>query len=878
MLLNHPSFAASPLLRIGWRYLLRRPWQSALMVLGIALGVSVVIAIDIANLSARRAFELSTETITGKTTHQIIGGPSGIDENLYVRLRRLPLPGASTPVISAVVSSPQLGDVPLELLGVDPFTEAPFRSYLGAASGARGAAQGSAGSLSTFLTHPGAIIISSDLARRYGLQACASQTSGCPVSLNVGGRQQAAFILGLIEPSDAISRRALQNLILADIATAQELTGRLGKIDRIDLILPGDCDSSTARPQNACPQDIQRLLPAGLTLQPVEARSGSIEQMTRAFSLNLTALSLLALVVGLFLIYNTMTFSVIQRRPVFGALRSLGVTRAEVLCLVLIEALVVGLLGSALGLLLGVLMGQGAVRLVTQTINDLFFVVSVRGLQVPTISLVKGALLGVLATLLAAAPPAWEAASTPPHAAMSRSGVEIKARKAVAWAALAGLILCLAGAGLLLVSSAGLIANFGGTFAVIVGLSMLTPLAMLVAMRLVAPPLGRLLGSLGRMAPRNLISSISRIAVAVAALMVAVSVTIGVSVMVSSFRYTVIEWLAQTLQGDIYISPLGVTSGRTLAEIDPQAIQKLGDWPGVSSLYMLRSVDVDSPAGPIHIAATDNPSVTEERSYLSQAYSSDALRQGLQAGGVILSEPLANRLGIKPSAPSLTLLTDSGPQEFPILGIYYDYASVQGTALMSLDVYRQYWQDEGVTAIGLKLAPGSDAETVSETLKSALAPIQSLVIRPNRVLRGEVLEVFDRTFAITGAMQLLATSVAFIGVLSALLSVELERQRELGILRAVGLTIRQMWGLMMLETGLIGATAGLLAIPVGYILALILIYIINLRSFGWTLQMYLVPQPFIQALFIAILAALLAGVYPAARLGRLAISTAIRSE
>jgi putative ABC transport system permease protein len=293
---------------------------------------------------------------------------------------------------------------------------------------------------------------------------------------------------------------------------------------------------------------------------------------------------------------------------------------------------------------------------------------------------------------------------------------------------------------------------------------------------------------------------------------------------------------------------------------------------------MLRSVDVDSPAGPVHIAATDNPNVTNERSYLSLQGTQESARKSLQVGGIIISEPLANRLGITPSTHTLFLQTDYGLREFPIIGIYYDYASVQGTALMSLDVYRKNWQDAGITAIALKLVPGVDAGALTESLKTALAPLQSLAIRPNQALRGEALAVFDRTFAITGAMQLLATVVAFIGVLSALLSVELERQRELGILRAVGLTVRQMWGLMMLETGLIGATAGILAMPVGYILALILVYIINQRSFGWTLQMDLAPQPFIQALVIAILAALLAGVYPAYRLGRLAISSAIRSE
>jgi putative ABC transport system permease protein len=840
------------------------------MILGIALGVSVVIAIDIANVSARRAFELSTETVTGKATHQIVGGPSGLDEGIYTRLRRLALPAPSTPVISEIVSSEQIGNLPLELLGIDPFTEAPFRSYLGSS--------GTIGDLATFLTRPGALIISSDLARRFGLEACPKSGEACQVTLSVAGRQQPAFIAGLIEPTDNLSRRALQNIILADIATAQELTGRLGKIDRIDLILSSQCAQGSPGRQAICPENVSSLLPAGAHLQPVEARQGAIDQMTRAFSLNLTALSLLALVVGLFLIYNTMTFSVVQRRPVFGALRVLGATRQEVFSLILAEALIIGIIGSAIGGLLGGLLGQGAVRLVTQTINDLFFVLSVRGLQVPAFSLFKGALLGILATLLAAAPPAWEAASTAPHAALSRSGVEAKARRAVVLAAVAGLAVCLGGAGLLLVSSAELVVNFAGTFAVIVGLSMLAPLATMVAMRLVAPPLGSILGSLGRMAPRNLVSSISRIAIAVAALMVAVSVTIGVSVMVSSFRYTVIAWLEQTLQGDIYISPAGVASGRSPASINPEILDKLEGWPGVSETLRLRSVDVDSPAGPVHIAATDNPTVSQERSYLAQNGSLASIRQGMQAGGILISEPLANRLGITDLPAGLTLFTDSGAREFPILGIYYDYASVQGSVLMALDVYRRNWQDGAITAAALKLAPGVDADELVEQQKTTLTPLQSLVIRPNRILKQEVLEVFDRTFAITGAMQLLATIVAFIGILSALLSVELERQRELGILRAVGMSIRQLWGLMLLETGLIGATAGILAMPSGLILAVILIFIINQRSFGWTLQMDLIPQPFIQALLIAILAALLAGIYPAARLGRLAVSRAIRSE
>jgi putative ABC transport system permease protein len=197
---------------------------------------------------------------------------------------------------------------------------------------------------------------------------------------------------------------------------------------------------------------------------------------------------------------------------------------------------------------------------------------------------------------------------------------------------------------------------------------------------------------------------------------------------------------------------------------------------------------------------------------------------------------------------------------------------------MSLPTYRQWWHDDALTALALRLAPGTDADRLARDLQEALAPVQRLLVRPNQALRQEILVIFDRTFAITSALRLLATVVAFVGVLSALLSLILDKQRELGILRAVGLTARQLWGLVMLETGLMGAVAGLLAMPTGLALALILVYIINQRSFGWTLQMQVAPVVFVQALAVALIAALLAGLYPARRMSRTITAEALRFE
>lgn len=879
--------------RTSLRYLIRRPWQSVLMIVGIMLGVAVVVAIDLANASASRAFDLSTDAVAGRATHQITAGSQGLDEALYVTLRRAGLDVPFAPVVTAYVTSPNLGNVPFQLLGVDPFAEGPFRSYL---SGPVGGAP--TDGLAAFFTQPGAVLLSVDVAERYGLQACPSPPNPslptgegknkCKLALQFSGYAQDAFVAGLLDPADGLSRRALNGIVLADISTGQELTGQLGKLSYIDVIIPEGDTESLAK--------IEALLPKGVEIQEVAARSGTIEEMTAAFRLNLTALSLLALIVGLFLIYNTMTFSVVKRRPLFGTLRCLGVTRREVFGLVVVEALAVGAIGSALGVGLGILLGQGAVQLVTQTITDLYFVVTVRGLDVSTVSLVKGFGLGVVSTVVAAAFPAWEAASVPPRAALSRSGLEQKAGRAVSLVAVGGVAIILAGAGLLAIPGGDLILGFAGTFAVIIGFAMLTPIVTRGMMRSVMPFTARVGGIVGeytiwRMAPRNVVNALSRTSIAVAALMVAVSVTIGISLMVGSFRYTVVAWLSQSLQGDVYLSPPSTGAVKAENVIATEVVATVRAWPGVARVDTLRIVQVESPdiGGELQVGATDNPGTAAERIFKEAVGSAEEVWAAMEAGAVIISEPLANRVNGTQRAQintdstdaflgKVSLVTPEGVREFPIAGIYYDYSSSTGVMLMAQTVYHQYWDDPAINAIALRLDPGADPDQVTLDLETALAPIQGLDIRPNKALREEALVVFDRTFAITGALQLLATLVAFVGVLSALLSLQLEKARELGILRAIGLTAEQLRGLILLETGLMGTVAGVLAMPTGFVLSLILIYIINQRAFGWTLQLQLSAGPFIQALGVAILAAVLAGVYPAKKIGEMAVAEALRGE
>jgi putative ABC transport system permease protein len=453
------------------------------------------------------------------------------------------------------------------------------------------------------------------------------------------------------------------------------------------------------------------------------------------------------------------------------------------------------------------------------------------------------------------------------------------------WISLGALALLAVGAGLL-IPDWNLVVAFAGLFAVILGGALLAPIFTLGLMHVVQSILRRL-GVIARIAPRTIIRSLSRTSVAVAALMVAVSVIIGVGVMIGSFRNTVEAWLEDVLQADIFISPPSLTSNQVLTTLDQSVVEQVENFPGISKVATTRGVDVTAflpaaePAGPeqpvqIRLVALSEDLAGPDRTYQQAVGDWRTTWAALTAGGVIINEPMANRLELG-VGDELALQTDRGVQRFPIVGVAVDF-DVNNVVFLYDPVYRQLWEDRALSAIALFVAPGENVDAKVNQLRAAFAGEQELLVRSNRNTRASALEVFDRTFAITVALQLLATIVAFIGIFSTLMSLQLERSREIGVLRSTGMTRRQLWRLSMLETGLLGSTAGLIAMPMGILLAIILIYIINLRSFGWTLAMQLQPADFIQAFLVALGAALLAGIYPAWRMGQMQPANALRSE
>ncbi|MCK8516324.1 FtsX-like permease family protein [Methylonatrum kenyense] len=834
------------LVRAGWRYFRARPWQLGLSLLGVALGVAVVIAVELANQSAARAFTLSSQALTGEATHQVHAGPSGLSVDWYVELRREHGLRDLAPVVEGTVESPLAPGRSLRLLGVDPLAEGGMRPALDALRGGDG--------LGGLLADPSAIWLLAEDLDRLGLGV------GDSLPIEVHGEERQLSIAGALTPYRALDREGLRDVLIMDIAAAQELLGRGDRLDRVDLRV----DDAGAL------SGIQSLLPADAQLLPADQRQATLQDMTSAFRINLTAFSLLALLVGAFLIYNTMSFSVVQRRTLLGQLRAIGSTRRDILRLVLTEAALIGFAGTVIGLLLGIALAQVMLDLVSRTINDLYFVLSVRSVSVSPVMLGTALLLGPVVSMLAAAVPAVEATRIPPRAVLSASEAEGVTRARMPRQQAAGLCLLAASGLVLLLPTSGLMPAFLALFLLILGAALLVPTLIALLMRPLAIVCGVVFGLPGRMAARGVRAGLSRTGIAAAALTVAVSAIIGVGAMVDSFRSTFGDWLERTLQSDLYVS---VPGDRHLEPELAAELRQLDEVAQSTSALETRVADGDQR----YQLRVFDLEASVERAFGVLQQGSDELDGWASGDGVLVTEPFANRHGLSPDQ-RLKLKTPEGERAFPVLAVVQDYGSSEGAVIMARSLYERLWDDGRIGSVGLRRAEGVSAKSLEAAVRATVGDRQAVRLRSGETLRELSLQVFDRTFTITHVLRLLATLVAVVGILSALTALALERAREHAVLRAVGLTPAQLWRLVTLQNGLIGLTAGLLALPLGVAMSAILTQVINQRAFGWSLSLHVAPGLLLEAVLLALAAGLLAGLYPAWRASRQSPAVALREE
>lgn len=830
----------SPLLfRASLRQLLRRPWQTLLTLIGVTLGVAVVLAVDLANHNARQAFAESAATLRGAATHRLLAAAAGVDQQVYVDLFRAAGHPPMAPVISErVMVSGNSGR--LRLIGVDLFAERNFRSALDSA-------MGGALSPTRWLTSADALVLSRAAANRLGVSL------GDSVDVRRHDRQRSLRVAG-IYPDDSL---ASSDLLIVDIATAQAISGLGDRLSHIDLILDaGNIDW------------VRERLPAAVSLVAIEAQTEGVGGMSKAFELNLTAMSLLALLVGMFLIFNASSFAIVQRRNLLGRLRAIGVTPAQLYTTTVVEALVLGVIGSVLGLLAGFWLAHGLTSIVASTISALYYEVRVDTLRLDLLVLLKAAILGIVGTLVAVLLPAYRAAATPPLTTLSRSALETSTGTLVHIAAALGVGMVVVGLLVARLLPGGVVIGFVGLFLFLLGAAMITPIALDGACRLMR----RLpLKGIPRMAARDLGRHLSRLSTAAAALMVALAASIGVAVMINSMRIAVDTWLGDLLSADLYIAAEDYIDH---APLPPGVAANAAQLTLTTAMSSYRSTEVRFADQPLRIVASElaEPS----RAGFEILAGKDTAWRDFDRGGVLISEPLANRHDLS-AGDGLVLPTPDGPREFPVAGVFRDYASEHGRLFMPLHSYRATWQDTDIDTLALFARDGDVSGLFSE-VADRLSAQHALAVTAAAEIHAESLRIFDRTFRITEVLRYLSLLVAVIGILSALMAIQLERRREYAVMRALGMSRAQVSQLILIQSFFVGLVAALVAVPSGLLMAWVLTDVIQLRAFGWSMPFVVNLSPVLLSVGFGILAALIAGLYPSWRSAREDPAPQLREE
>ncbi|MCZ6627928.1 MAG: ABC transporter permease [SAR324 cluster bacterium] len=854
------------LLRVYFRYWRKHRLQALLSLLGISLGVAVFVAIRLANQGALVSFRANIEAFAGRATHRIFS-PAGhpVPEHLFTELLNVPAVEAATPYLRGRLWIQRDSTAPLTSLtvhGIDVISGADFEAFEAAdpdsASPESAIPRKAMRSLTErLLAEPGAVLLSRRAMHSLSLKP------GDRLRARTADGVHTLTVLGSFAAPEG-REAALADAAVADIATFQEIFARLGTLDEIRLRL-GDGGKSA----------IEALLPPGLTLEAAGRRGERMENMAAAFQLNLEALGLFALLVAVFLIFNASTFSVVQRGTVLGFLRCIGASRRAVFTTLLLEGLLLGAVGGVLGVLGGVWLAEVMLKTTSATVAEVIldWHSATAAVQQDWETWFTGVLLGMIVAGLGVLAPALEGGRASPLAAIRGSHGAPAHPIRLALLSAMGLA-CLAAAAVLALDSQGsVLSGLASATAIAVGCALLCPLALLVLSWLATPLLSRLLGATGRMAGRNLRRSLSRSGVAAASLMVALALALAIDITVRSFRQTFVVWMEQAVTGDLYVSaPKGDGGG----PISPMLLERLRAQPWMAYLTELRSRRVVLGTREVRILAVDlNTFGRRARLPVLRADPEQALA-GLERGEVLVSETLAYPLGLRQGG-SLRLPTPLGARDLRIAAVVQNYSFPSGVVYMEQARFETFFGRLPVRQIEVWLKPGTDAAYARRAI-GGLPGGGRLKVELNAAIREDAMRVFNRSFAITDLMGSLAAFVAFISVVSALTAVLEERLRTLGYLRAIGVP-RGVLGLSMsLEAALLALTATLMSWGAGLAMAIILIFVVNRRSFGWTLQFHPESGSYLFLLALAIGAALLGSIYPILRATRLSVAATIREE
>jgi putative ABC transport system permease protein len=778
-------------------------WQSkgrfVLSLAAIALGVALGFAVQLVNQSAINEFTQAVQALSGTADLQIVGPRAGFHEREYPRVAQLPEVAVASPVVE--VDARLIGRrESLRVLGLDVFRAGLVQPEL--------VATDATDSLDTL--RPDTIFVSVAAAEWLGLK------TGDVVQLQVALGETAFRVAGIV-------RGAPGRVAFADIAGVQAAFDRLGRLSRIDLRVRPGVDVAGLQERLAAE------LPAGVRVERPEAVVARGASISRSYRVNLNVLALVALFTGGLLVFSTQALAIVRRRAQLALLRTLGVTRRALVGALLGEGLLVGALGAALGLGAGFALAQAIVRVAGLDLGAGHFRGVDPALVLDPLAAAVFFVLGIAVALVGSLVPALDAARAPPAAAL-KAGDEQRAFEHLTpiWPGLA--VMAAGAAGTALPPVGGLpVFGYVAIAALLIGAIMLMPRAAVAFFGLLSTPRA---GAL-RLAVAQLRGAPGQSMLSLATIVAAVSLLVSMAIMVASFRASLEAWLDHVLPADVYLRTTGAGDTGFLTPEDQANIARL---PGVRRADFLRAQNVllagDRPpvsllarpidaADPGRLLPLVGPSVVPPPAAPPPVWVTEAAADiyGFTLGRVI-EIPIAGRA-----------------ERFTVAGVWRDYVRTQGAVLMERDRYVALTGDRNANDGALWLAPGADALAVKDALRRAVPGGEHLDVAEPGEIRSRSLQAFDRTFAVTYALELAALVIGLTGLSSSFGALVLARRREFGMLRHVGMTRRQIGAMLAAEGMLVSALGLAVGLAAGFVISLVLIHVVNRQSFHWTMDL-----------------------------------------
>jgi putative ABC transport system permease protein len=831
---NHrgPHWAAV-IRAVSLAQLREQPGRVAITILVIALGVALASAVYFVNGAALGQFSHAARELVGEADVVVRGGRAGFTENEYARIARLPGVDEASPVLDTEAALG--GGKRLRILGIDAFRAGMIQPRL----------YGELGVDLLTLFSPDALVLSAAASRDLGVVA------GDRLTVRVGAEPRELRVVAVLS-NDVYPQR----LGVMDIASAQWLFGRLGTISRIDVRLAADVERDRFR------AELAPSLPAGVEAIAPEVERGRAETITRSYRVNLNMLALVALLTGAFLVFSTQALSVLRRRVSLAVLRALGLRRGELQALLVAEGTALGALGSAVGVALGYVIAALVVRRFGGDLGGGFLESTALTLSFQPGPALAFFLLGTGFALAGAWAPAREAALRSPARALKAGDVEpVLERLRSPWPAL---LLLLGGTAVAFVPPVG-----GVPVAGYVAITLLLFGGVLLVPRVNAWLMGRVPRS-GRVdvdvGVAQLRGSAGQSAVSLATVIVSFSLMVAMAVMVYSFRESFIRWLDDVVPADI---AMRASLGTDTAYWSPEVQARLASTPGVERIEFHRVQQVLLAADRPPVAVIARPADPESLGRWMPVVASAPTAPRADGANAWISEAVADLYGVRPGG---TLQLPLGGAEVPVFvaGVWRDYARSFGAVVVDRDWYVARTGDRNVTEADVWIQRDARVETVIEALRAQLPDGRDEEIITSAGLRELSLRIFDRAFAITYALEAVAVIIGLVGIGFAASSQALARRGEFAMLRHVGLRRREVVRMLAAEgtlTGLVGVGYGL---ALGFVLSLVLVYVVNRQSFNWSLDL---AVPWVQ---LAVLSAVL--VVAAAVTATISGRAAVRGE